>query len=131
MKGQYMAVESVLTFAMGLTLAIGVIGIFTSYQQKVDAETEQKEIEIVNNRIKAAIYDLNSSNSGNKLVKLPENIGGEEYTVTLGDEIKTIKTSEEFSTSISNFNSYTMRGSVRGGNARLYKSGKEFILRSE
>ncbi|MFB6209423.1 MAG: hypothetical protein ABEJ56_04800 [Candidatus Nanohaloarchaea archaeon] len=131
MKGQYLAVESVLTFAMGLSLAITTLAIFTNYQNSIDTTTENKERKIVNNRIKSAIYDLNSSHSGNKLLELPEDIGGKDYTVTINQEIKTITASEEFSTSISNFETYDMSGSVSGGDARLYKTGRKYVLRSE
>ncbi|PSG99590.1 MAG: hypothetical protein BRC28_04015 [Nanohaloarchaea archaeon SW_4_43_9] len=45
MKGQYLAVESVLVVAMGLTLAIGTISIFGNYQveEEMKLVTAQKQ----------------------------------------------------------------------------------------
>lgn len=130
MKGQYLAVESVITFAMGITLAIGTLGTFTTYQETVDETTTEKEAQIVNYKMKSAVYDLKTSYSGSKTIDLPEKIGGSEYTLVLDDGVKTLLPSQEFSSSMKNLYDYEMSGSVQGGEVKLYKSGNEYILRS-
>lgn len=130
MKGQYLAVESVLTVGMGLTLAIGVISIFDNYQTEIVESTQQKEAETVEYRLKSATYSLKNADSGRKRVELPEEIGGTSYSIAMGNEIQITTPETNYTTSIDNLEEYRKQGSVQGGTVTLYKSGNQFTLRS-
>ena len=130
MKGQYLAVESVLTVAMGLTLAIGIIGVFGSYQSQISATTEQKEVETVNYRIQNAISDLKEADTGTAEVNIPETVGGTDYTVALDDGVTVITPENEYSHHINTLRTVETGGSAEGGQVVLYKSGNEYTLRS-
>lgn len=130
MKGQYLAVESVLTVGMGLTLAIGVISIFDSYQEDITESTEQKDAETVQYRLKSTAYNLRSADSGREEIKLPEKIGGMDYTIAFDEEIRIVTPKKEYTSSINNLEEYSKEGSVSGGTVTLYKTGNQYTLRS-
>lgn len=130
MKGQHLAVESVLTLAMGLALAIGTIGIFSSYQDQVKRSTTDIEVETVEYRLKTSVYSLKNSDEATKKIEIPEDIGGMEYTVALDNGIKIITPEKEHASRLDNLNSYKMQGSTQGGTVTLYKTGNQYTLRS-
>lgn len=130
MKGQYLAVESVLTVAMGLSLAIGVISVFGTYQDDISQTTQEKELEIVNYRVQNAINDLKNADSGTATIDLPEKIGGVSYNVVLTDRIEVVTAREEYSHPVQTLRTAQASGSTEGGEVILYKSGNEYNLRS-
>lgn len=130
MKGQHLAVESVLTLAMGLTLAIGTIGIFSSYQDQVKKSTTDIEVETVEYRLKTSVYSLKNSDEATKKIEIPDDISGMEYTVALDNGIRIVTPDSEHVSRLDNLNSYEMQGSTQGGTVTLYKTGNQYTLRS-
>ena len=122
--------ESVLTVGMGLTLAIGVISIFDTYQEDITESTETKDAETAQYRLKSTAYNLRSVDSGQEKIELPEKIGGMEYTVAFDEEIRVITPEEEYISNINNLEEYSKKGSVQGGTVTLYKTGNQYTLRS-
>lgn len=130
MKGQYLAIESVLTVGMGLTLAIGIITIFDNYQQDITETTMEKDAETVEYRLKSSLYSMRNVDSGSEEIELPEKIGGREYTTVLDEDVRIITPEKEYISNINNLQEYEKEGSVPGGTVTLYKSGDQYILRS-
>ncbi|PSH01554.1 MAG: hypothetical protein BRC27_01795 [Nanohaloarchaea archaeon SW_10_44_10] len=130
MKGQYLAVESVLVVAMGLTLAIGTISIFGNYQDQVKDSTEQKDVETVQYKIKSAVYTMKGTDEGKVEMNIPEDVGGVDYNLILEEEMKLVTAQKQYVTPLHNLNEYKLQGSVKGGTVTLYKTGNQYTLRS-
>lgn len=122
--------ESVFTIGMGLTLAIGMIGVFSNYQDQVTKSTQEKQIESTHYRLKSSIYDLKGADSARTDIKLPDKVGGVEYSVVLDEDIKIITSQNQYNTSLNNLQGYETSGTVEGGEVTLYKSGNQYTLRS-
>lgn len=122
--------ESVLTVGMGLSLAIGIVAVFGSYQSQISATTEEKEVETVNYRIQNAIHDLKESDTGTAEVTIPDTVGGTDYTVVLDNGVRVITPENEYKEPITNLKTVETSGSAEGGEVVLYKSGNEYTLRS-
>lgn len=130
MKGQYLAVESVLTVGMGLSLAIGIIGVFGAYQDEVTKTTRDKEIKTVNYRVQSAFNELKTSDSGTAVIQLPDKVGGVQYRVILEDGVKIVTPSKDYYHPMPNMYDQDLEGSVQGGEVILYKSENQYRLRS-
>jgi hypothetical protein len=130
MKGQYVAVETVLTIGMGLSLAVGIIAVFGSYQDQVSLSTEEKEIETVEYRMQKAVKALENTDSGSIQVELPDTIAGASYTVALSEDLRVITPEKDYVKKIPALEGSAVSGSSEGGPSVLYKSNEEYILRS-
>jgi hypothetical protein len=129
-KGQYLAVESVLTVGMGITLAFGTITMFDTYQENVERSTVDKQVEETQYRVKTAVYNLRGVDSGNAQIELPEKLGGLNYNLALDEDIIISTPEDSYNSSLGNLEEYETRGSVQGGTVILYKSGNQYTLRS-
>lgn len=131
MKGQYLAIESMLTFGMGLALAIGTISVFESYRSQMVDTTTDKEINIVQSELRNTIFHLKSADSGEVTLDLPTNIGGSEYSVSLN---KGVRVNVNYRTKETRFpeltDEYSFEGTADGGTVKIYKQEERFILRS-
>lgn len=132
MKGQYIAVESMLSFAVGLVVAFGIISIFASFRGEVVSTAQDNEIDIVHSRVTNTMYQLENlpeNSSGYSQVNLPESIGGRDYQVLLGDQLEVVIDGQNHSESLQHLKGYSFRGEVQGGTVTIYKRGDQFILR--
>lgn len=131
MKGQYLAIETMLTFGMGIALAIGTISVFENYRTQVIDSTTDKEITIVQSELQNAIFDLKSADSGNIEVELPDDISGSEYSISLDEGIRVSVNRRTYEKDLNNLNQrYDFQGTVDGGNVQIYKQENRFLLRS-
>ncbi len=129
MKGQYLAVETVLTFAMGISLALGTTTMFNDYSEDVASSSMEKESQVVRSEIQNSIFHLKSSDRGSIEVNLPEEIGGRDYRLAIDREILVLTRSERFSSKLDELNKYNYSGTVNGGSVNIYKTGNNIILR--
>lgn len=128
MKGQYLAIESVLTLGIGLALATGTITIFNDYKQDVLATGEEKQAVTVSSRVQSAFNNLKGSTRGEVEIELPEELGGKNYQVTATDRL-IIDSREGTYTYELPSSSYNYSGSVTGGSVKVFKREDQFILR--
>lgn len=112
---------------MGITLAIGVITVFDEYRDDVASTTEKEEALYTASKIENAIFQLKTSSSGYKDVELPKTLGGSDYTVALTGEVKILTSKNSYSREIGMPGNFS--GSVKGGEARLYKNQNNYVLR--
>ncbi|PSG98894.1 MAG: hypothetical protein BRC29_02075 [Nanohaloarchaea archaeon SW_7_43_1] len=115
---------------MGLTLATGTISIFGDYQDQVKDSTEKKDVETIQYKIKSAVYTMKGTDEGKVELKIPEDVGGVNYNLILGEEIKLVTAQKQYITTLHNFNEYDLQGSVEGGTVTLYKTGNQYSLRA-
>ena len=128
MKGQYLAIESVLTLGMGLAIATGTIGVFNDYKANVLETGEEKQALTVNSRIKSAFNNLKESNKGEITVDLPERIGGSSYQISAGKNLEVRSDDENYVYKLPS-SKYSYSGTVKGGTIKLYKRNDKFELR--
>jgi len=120
-----------LTFGMGLALAIGTISVFDSYQSQVMDTTTDKEITLVQSEIRDTIFHLKSADSGNIKVELPSDIGSSDYTVSLNKGVRVSVNRNTHETSFPGLTEqYNFEGTAEGGTVKIYKQQDTFILRS-
>lgn len=131
MKGQYLAIETMLTFGMGLALAIGTISVFNNYRSEMIDTTTEKEINMVQSELRNTIFHLKSADSGSMEVELPEDIAGSDYTVSLNKGVRINLNRNVHETRFPGLtNKYSFEGTTEGGSVKIYKQDDSFTLRS-
>lgn len=130
MKGQYLAIETVLTFGMGIALAIGTISVFTNYRNQMIDTTTGKEIDLIQSEMRNTVFHLKSADSGYIETDLPSDISGSDYTVSLDKGVRVSVNRRTFKNNFTGLNTkYSFEGTTDGGTVKLYKSQNKFVLR--
>ena len=82
-KGQILIIEEVMMFALGALIIVGIIYIFDMVNDGVLEFVQDGQTEEIGGYIKAHVVLLNSMNCTrcHITIKIPETIGGEEYTI--------------------------------------------------
>lgn len=128
MKGQYLAVESVLTFGMGLIVALGTVTAFSNYTGSMMDTAGERQVAMVESELASAVYSLETVDYGEKDVELPDDIGGSTYTIVFDDGIKILVDNREHFTRLDHFRDHQFRGSTDGGPVKVFKSGEQFTI---
>lgn len=132
MKGQYLAIESVLTLGLGLVLAVGIISVFDAYRTNLMATNHDAQIDIIESKIAGAVYTLDSADSGYVTVDIPERIGQEQYRIVFDDGIEITYSNSSHKSSLNNLRrDYRFTGNARGGPVKVFKKDDQYILRDE
>ena len=85
-KGQYMAVEAVLSLGLSLIVAVAAIGVFGTYRDSVLDAIGERNVEIAASEVIAAIYNLGAMGDGSRIgVELPET-GSRTYSISAADD---------------------------------------------
>ncbi len=126
MKGQYLAVESVFTFGLGLLLAIGVIAGFETYSSGIYDASEEVQATMIQNRV-LETFNVLQTVEGSAEIKmdLPETAGSRDYRIEASDDIVVITDTAEYERNLA------VDGSVSGsgsGEIRIVKSGNNYEL---
>ena len=130
MKGQYLAIETVLTFGMGLALAIGTITVFNNYRSYVIDSTTEKEVSLIQSEVRNTIFHLKSTDNGNMEVDLPSDIGGSDYSLSLYNGIRVSVNQNTYEKNLTGLNMrFDFEGTTNGGTVKIYKQEDNFILR--
>lgn len=126
MKGQYLAVESVFTFGLGLILAIGVIGAFETYSSGVYEVSEEVQASMIQNRILESFNVLQAvEGSGEVNLNLPDTVGSQDYRINANDDLVIEAGSVEYESKV------PVSGTVAGsgsGEIRITKSGNSYEI---
>ena len=126
MKGQYLAVESVLTFGLGLVLAIGVIAAFETYSSGIYDASEDVQASMIQNEVLEAFNVLQAvEGSAEVELDLPESAGSRDYRIEASDELAVVTDSNMYERVLA------MDGSVSGtgsGEIRITKSGDSYEI---
>lgn len=126
MKGQYLALESVLTFGLGLMAAVGIIGAFDSYSRGVYDTSEKVEADIIAERVLNNVNSLRPvEGEAYREVNLPEDISNRDYTVLFGQNLTIDVEGEEYVSRIPMEENFEGSGS---GQVRIYRTKNGFEL---
>jgi len=129
-KGQYLAIESVLTIGIGLVIATGTITIFTDYRDNVLDSGKDKQAEIIRSKIINSLNTIKKVDQGEKSVQLRERLGDSEYQIKMEDNLTIITNKDEYQFKLSD-DRYSYSGFTDGGPVKLFKSGKQIEIRSQ
>lgn len=130
MKGQYLAIESVLTLGIGLVIATGTITLFTDYRDGALETGKDEQAVIAGSKIINAINTLKTVDEGEKTVDLRERIGNDEYRIEMDEELVIRSQGDDYSFKLNN-EKYSYNGFTEGGPVKLFKSGNEIKLRPQ
>lgn len=126
MKGQYLAVESVFTFGLGLLLAIGIIGAFETYSSGFYEASEEVQANMIQNKVLESFNKLRLVDGSASInVDLPDSIGNRDYRVEASDTVAVISGSTTYEKELA------IDGSVSGsgsGEIRIIKSGNSYEI---
>ncbi|MFH1127276.1 MAG: hypothetical protein V1718_04170 [archaeon] len=88
-KGQVLVLEEMMMFTLGVIIIAGVIFIFNSLNDKILEFVQDEQAEEINGYLKAYIASLDSMDCTqcHVTIRLPDEIGGEAYTI-LGEDSK-------------------------------------------
>ena len=126
MKGQYLALESVLTFGLGLMAAVGIIGAFDSYSRGVYDTSEKVEADIIAERVLNNVNSLRPvEGEAYREVNLPEDISNRDYTILFGQNLTIDVEGEEYVSRIPMEENFEGSGS---GQVRIYRTNNGFEL---
>ncbi len=136
MKGQYLAVETVFTFGLGLLVAVGMITLFNQYKVEVISSAEPHQVEVIQSEILLSMNTLRQvdvqgkNGSGRLVVDLPSRLAGKSYSVELDRGIVVNVDQESNRMNLTGFRSYNLEGSAEGGDITIFKRGNNFTLRA-
>jgi hypothetical protein len=137
LKGQYLAVETVFTFGLGLMVAIGVIALFHQYRMGVMDNAEADQAEMVSSQVLLALNALEEVDEGGDMgggryeVDLPDTIAGKSYSIRLDDNLTVTVGSQDYRTGLNGFSGYSFEGGVSGGDVTVFKEQDKFMLRAQ
>lgn len=133
-KGQYMAVEYVMIFALGISVAIGTVTAFTALQDEVSDTSREAEIEVIQSELKTNIEHLKTygeDSTVSKNIQLPETIAGSSYDLQLeARQINIFINNREYNFQLNSADAdqYSYSGDVSGGQITLYKTNNEILI---
>lgn len=126
MKGQYLALESVLTFGLGLMAAVGIIATFDSYSSGIYDTSEKVEANIVAEKVLNNVNSLRPvEGDAYREVNLPEDISNRDYTVLFGENLTVNVEGERYVSRIPMEENFEGSGS---GQVRIYRTNNGFEL---
>lgn len=128
-KGQYLAVEAIMTVGIGLSLAIGTINLFTDYRDNVLDTGEPRQVNIVKSQVTSSLYTLDESDQGFTTVELPNKIGGSDYKIAFQEGLKISTNEKTYTKDLNNLeNRYNLTGTSDGGSVKIFKDDNEISM---
>ena len=133
-KGQYLAIETVLSLGISIIVASSTIVLFGDYRGTVISDINDRHSDEIESQVITALNNLKHLDSGSSIsLDLPDVPTSDPYRVAFEDQRLVIE---------SNRNSYTqeiatrdwisnLRGSVTSSNVQLFKIGDEVVLRPD
>lgn len=130
-KGQYLAIETVLSLGISIVVATAVIGAFNSYRGSVVDDVQERHIDIINSEVLRAVYSLKDTDSGSGItLELPQPRSGE-YTVSLQDSQVEVDTGTDVESQTINGVRWAsgFSGSTSSSEVKIMKLEDEIVLR--
>lgn len=129
MKGQYLALESVLVITMGLAIAVGVISIFDTYQESIFSSAEGSQVSNIKYEVLDGVHQVSRADTAQHELDLPETVAGNDYSVEIDEKIRIITETETYSFE-TGYANLDISGSAEDSDATLIKTGNQIELRS-
>lgn len=135
MKGQYLAVETVFTFGLGLMVAIGVIVLFDEYRISVMDEAEPQQVdyiqaEVLNSLEALREIDESQKGSGNIKLDLPRTLAGKDYSIDMNRRLVINVQNRKYRSKLKGFQDYEFEGGASGGDITIFKNEDQYTMRA-
>ena len=128
-KGQYLAIEAVMTLGIGLSIAIGTISLFTDYRDNVLETGESKQVNAIQSEIISSVQTLEESDNGYTTIELPERVGGSDYKIAFQDGLKVATGDDTYTSELNNLERrYSFTGTADGGSVTIFKNEENITL---
>lgn len=133
-KGQYLAIEAVLSLGISILVATSTVVLFGDYRDSVISDINDRHAMEIESEIITALNDMKHLDSGSSIsMDLPDIPTSDPYRVAFEDDMLLIE---------SNRNSYTQEiasrdwisnlgGSVTSSDVQLFKIEDEIVLRPD
>lgn len=132
MKGQFIAVEAVMSLGIGLIVALGLLTAFTAFQGSIMEDVERAQINSVESEISVALMQIGSTNVsyGEVSLDLPETLGDRSYQLNFENgSLYILAGGSQYRSTFENLNTtYSFRGSASGGEVSILKEGNNLII---
>ncbi|WEL23239.1 hypothetical protein [Candidatus Nanohalovita haloferacivicina] len=132
MKGQFIAVEAVMSLGIGLIVALGILTAFTAFQGSIMDDVERAQINSVESEISVALMQIGSTNVsyGEVSLDLPETLGDRSYQLNFENgSLYILSSGEQYRSTFENLNNtYRFTGSASGGEVSILKEGNNLII---
>jgi hypothetical protein len=129
LKGQYLAIETMITVGIGISVAIGSIAFFESYRQRAYDSDARADARKAASEILMEAEALEDVDSGTVELQLPRQVGSSGYSVSAGEFVNVTSAGRTYSFSAASVGA-ELTGRSRGSDATLIKSGDQIIMRS-
>lgn len=132
MKGQFIAVEAVMSLGIGLLVALGILTAFTTFQGSIMDDVERAQVDEVQSKVAVAVMQIGHTNvsSAQVEVSLPDSLGDASYQLNLDNgKLFVLSGGDEYVLTFENLNStYSFSGSASGGEVSILKDGNNLII---
>ena len=132
MKGQFIAVEAVLSLGIGLVVALGLLTAFTSFQSSIMEDVEVSQVDAIQSEVGATLFALGDMRNGSAEItlELPDSIGDKSYQMDMDNgSFFVLVGNSEYVKSFEHLNSsYNFSGSADGGEVSILKEENKLIL---
>jgi hypothetical protein len=133
-KGQYMAVEAVLSLGLSLIVAVAAIGVFQAYRGEVINAIEDRHTTIIRSEVLTTVYNLREADSGSSVsISLPEPPASGEYRLGFDERELVMDTGGEEERVEVNGASWadSLSGSTTSSSVKIVKLNDDIIMRPE
>jgi len=132
MKGQFIAVEAVLSLGIGLVVALGLLTAFTSFQSSIMEDVEVSQVDAIQSEVGSTLLALGDMRNGSADVtlELPQSIGDKDYQMDMdnGSFLVLVGNKEYVKTFEKLNSSYSFSGSADGGEVNILKEENKLII---
>lgn len=130
-KGQYIAIESVLSIGLSIIVAIAGISFFNQYRTGVMDTLAERQVQEIESELSNMVYNLEQADSGSQIeTELPESLGSEDYRLDFVDQrLEIITNTVTYQTNLAGFTEANdVIGSSEGNEVTLLKTEDEYVL---
>jgi|GEM_PF-457469 hypothetical protein len=132
-KGQYMAIEAVLSLGLSLIVAVAAIGVFNNYRGSVFDAIGDRNVEITSSRVVSAMYNLGHMGEGSSItVEVPQT-GSRTYDIAVtADNLEISSGSSSYTYSLDSITwTSNIEGSAQGDEIALVRVNNGVEVRSD
>lgn len=132
MKGQFIAVEAVMSLGIGLMVTLGLLTAFTAFQGSIMDDVEEAQVDAVQTKIAVALMQVGTTNVSNAQVELdlPDSLGDSSYQITMDNgKLFVLSGGDRYVKTFENLNaSYSFSGSATGGEVSIFKEQNNLMV---
>lgn len=133
-KGQYLAIETVLSLGISIIAATAIIMMFDGYSDTVMDSIHERHATEIQSEVMNAVYNLQDADTGSGItIEIPQLPGGADYTLSFEDRDLVVRVEDkEFKQEINSVRWVSnFQGSVSTSEAQITKIEDDIQLRPD